>query len=120
MTLSYLPLCHVAERVFTTWFNAAAGVVVHFGESIATVQADLREVQPTILFGVPRIWEKMMAGVTIRLAGASLIKRSNARLWLRVADRIGATLEANGGRHSDRVSWKNCRVTLAPSTAADS
>jgi long-chain acyl-CoA synthetase len=100
LTLSYLPLCHVAERVFTVWFNAAAGVTVHFGESIATVQADLREVQPTILFGVPRIWEKMMAGVTVRLGGASLIKRANARLWLRVADRIGATLEANGGRHT--------------------
>jgi long-chain acyl-CoA synthetase len=118
LTLSYLPLCHVAERVFTTWFNAAAGVTVHFGESIATVQADLREVQPTILFGVPRIWEKMMAGVTIRLAGASLIKRSNAQLWLRVADRLGATLEANGGRHTTGsrllygVGWLLCYRAL--------
>ncbi|MEV4509707.1 AMP-binding protein [Dactylosporangium sp. NPDC049525] len=118
LTLSYLPLCHVAERVFTTWFNAAAGVTVHFGESIATVQADLREVQPTILFGVPRIWEKMMAGVTIRLAGASLVKRSNARLWLRVADRLGATLEANGGRHTAgsrllyAVGWLLCYRAL--------
>ncbi|GAA3226431.1 AMP-dependent synthetase/ligase [Dactylosporangium siamense] len=118
LTLSYLPLCHVAERVFTVWFNAAAGVTVHFGESIATVQADLREVQPTILFGVPRIWEKMMAGVTIRLAGASLIKRSNARLWLRVADRIGATLEANGGRHTTgsrlryAIGWLLCYRAL--------
>ncbi|WP_433215309.1 AMP-dependent synthetase/ligase [Dactylosporangium sp. CS-047395] len=98
--LSYLPLCHVAERVFTVWLGAASGVVVHFGESIATVQADLREVQPTILFGVPRIWEKMLAGVTTRLAGASRLKRANGRLWLRVADGIGATLAANGGRHT--------------------
>ena len=60
--LSYLPLCHVAERVFTTWFNAGAGIQVHFAESIETVQANLREVQPTILFGVPRIWEKVLAG----------------------------------------------------------
>ncbi|MET7421755.1 long-chain fatty acid--CoA ligase [Dactylosporangium sp. NPDC005555] len=118
LTLSYLPLCHVAERVFTVWFNAAAGVTVHFGESIATVQADLREVQPTILFGVPRIWEKMMAGVTVRLAGASLIKRTNARLWLRVADRIGATLEANGGRHTAgsrlryAIGWLLCYRAL--------
>ncbi|MDG6104778.1 AMP-binding protein [Dactylosporangium aurantiacum] len=118
LTLSYLPLCHVAERVFTVWFNAAAGVTVHFGESIATVQADLREVQPTILFGVPRIWEKMMAGVTVRLAGASPLKRSNARLWLRVADRIGATLEANGGRHTAAsrllyaVGWLLCYRAL--------
>jgi len=100
ITLSYLPLCHVAERIFTVWFNAGAGVRVHFGESIATVQSDLREVQPTILFGVPRIWEKMLAGVMIRLASASPVKRLHARLWLKVADWIGVRLVARGGEHS--------------------
>ena len=40
LMLSYLPLCHVAERIFTTWFNAGAGVQVNFAESIATVQAE--------------------------------------------------------------------------------
>ncbi len=91
-TLSYLPLCHVAERIFTTWFNAGAGVQVNFAESIATVQPNLREVQPTILFGVPRIWEKLLAGVEHpagrRLAGSSGQRRG---FWLGVADRIGAT-----------------------------
>ncbi len=100
LTLSYLPLCHVAERIFTVWFNAGAGVQVHFGESIATVQADLREVQPTILFGVPRIWEKMLAGIMIRLSGASRVKRLDARLWLAVGGWIGGRLVARGGRHS--------------------
>ncbi|MFC6016842.1 AMP-dependent synthetase/ligase [Plantactinospora solaniradicis] len=96
--LSYLPLCHVAERIFTTWFNAGAGVQIAFAESIDTVQANLREVQPTILFGVPRIWEKILAGLTIRLANASPVKRWNARLWLGVADRIAGTLVRTGGR----------------------
>jgi long-chain acyl-CoA synthetase len=100
ITLSYLPLCHVAERIFTVWFNAGAGVTVHFGESIATVQEDLREVQPTILFGVPRIWEKILAGVHIRLTSATWVKRAHARLWLKVADRIGTRLVATGGRHT--------------------
>jgi long-chain acyl-CoA synthetase len=100
LTLSYLPLCHVAERIFTVWFNASSGVTVHFGESIETVQQDLREVQPTILFGVPRIWEKIMAGVQIRLASASWFKRMNARLWLAVAARIGQRMVASGGRHT--------------------
>jgi long-chain acyl-CoA synthetase len=100
LLLSYLPLCHVAERIFTTWFNAGAGVQVNFAESIATVQANLREVQPTILFGVPRIWEKILATVSIKLASASPVKRLNARLWLTVADRIGATLVRTGGRHT--------------------
>jgi long-chain acyl-CoA synthetase len=98
--LSYLPLCHVAERIFTTWFNAGAGVQVNFAESIATVQENLREIQPTVLFGVPRIWEKMLATVHIRLASASPIKRANAALWLKVAGRIGTTLVRNEGRHT--------------------
>ncbi|GIF70866.1 long-chain-fatty-acid--CoA ligase [Asanoa siamensis] len=100
LLVSYLPLCHVAERIFTIWFNAGAGIQVNFAESIATVQANLREVQPTILFGVPRIWEKMLATVQIKLANASPVKRLNARLWLRVADRIGATLVRTGGTHT--------------------
>ncbi|HEY3001663.1 MAG TPA: AMP-binding protein, partial [Kribbellaceae bacterium] len=100
VTLSYLPLCHVAERIFTTWFNAAAGVRVHFAESIETVQANLREVQPTILFGVPRIWEKVAAGISIRIAQAGWLKRLHARFWLRRAERIADTLVRRGGRHT--------------------
>ncbi|MEV0583348.1 AMP-binding protein [Nonomuraea sp. NPDC050310] len=99
-TLSYLPLCHVAERAFTVWFNAAAGVQVNFAESIETVQANLREVQPTILFGVPRIWEKVLAQVNIKLDSASRFKRLTSRFWLRVADRIGDDLVRNGGTHT--------------------
>jgi long-chain acyl-CoA synthetase len=116
--LSYLPLCHVAERIFTTWFNAGAGVRVNFAESIATVQANLQEVQPTILFGVPRIWEKVLATVHIRLASASPIKRLNARLWLKVADRIGSTLVRTGGRNTlgtrlaYAVGWLFCYRAL--------
>jgi long-chain acyl-CoA synthetase len=98
--LSYLPLCHVAERVFTIWFNAAVGVQVNFAESIETVQQNLKEIQPTILFGVPRIWEKILAGVNIRMASASWIKRTNYKLWMGVADKIGSTLVRTGGVHT--------------------
>ena len=100
VSLSYLPLCHVAERIFTTWFNAAAGIQVHFAESIETVQANLREVQPTVLFGVPRIWEKVLAGINIRIQSASRVKRGLSRFWLKVADGIGDSLVRNGGRHT--------------------
>ncbi len=100
VVLSYLPLCHVAERLFTTWFNAGGGVQVNFAESIATVEPNLREIQPTILFGVPRIWEKILAGVRIRLASASPVKRAFGRFWLRRADRIGDTLVRTGGKHT--------------------
>jgi long-chain acyl-CoA synthetase len=103
LLLSYLPLCHVVERTFTTWFNAGTGSQVNFAESIATVQANLAEIQPTILFSVPRIWEKILAGVQIRLANASWPKRVVAGFWLRRAGGIGATLERTGGRHTLRT-----------------
>ncbi|HWH33263.1 MAG TPA: AMP-binding protein [Egibacteraceae bacterium] len=82
MLLSYLPLAHVAERLFTVWFNLGAGPVVNFAESIETVQQNLREIQPTIFLGVPRIWEKMHAGIEIRMANASRLKRANYRFWV--------------------------------------
>jgi long-chain acyl-CoA synthetase len=103
LSLSYLPLSHVAERIFTTWFNAAAGTQVNFAESIETVPANLREVQPTILFGVPRIWEKLLAGIEIRLSGASWLKRKVAAFWLRVADWLGHQLVATGGTHTTKT-----------------
>ncbi|HEX6194663.1 MAG TPA: AMP-binding protein [Jiangellaceae bacterium] len=100
LLLSYLPLCHVVERTFTTLFNAGSGTQVNFAESIDTVQENLVEVQPTILFSVPRIWEKMLAGVQIRLANASQLKRLHAKLWLKVADWIGDTLVRTNGKHT--------------------
>ena len=118
VTLSYLPLCHIAERIFTTWFSAAAGIQVHFAESIDTVQANLREVQPTILFGVPRIWEKVLAAANIRIESASRLKRATSRFWLRVADGIGRDLVRTQGRHTAgtrlryAVGWLFCYRAL--------
>ncbi len=73
--LSYLPLCHVAEKIFSLYLPLQVGCVVHFGESIDTVRTDLREVQPTVFLGVPRIWEKLHATVQLKMKDASWLKR---------------------------------------------
>ena len=70
MTLSYLPLCHVAEQALTVMAPIYAGSTVHFGESIRTVQEDLREVAPTHFLGVPRIWEKLHSAIHFKLREA--------------------------------------------------
>jgi long-chain acyl-CoA synthetase len=95
--LTYLPLCHVAERIFSTWTMAGNGPTLNFAESIETVQQNLREIQPTIFFSVPRIWEKIHAGVLIRLNDATLIKRLVGRPSMRAARYIGRVRVANGG-----------------------
>jgi long-chain acyl-CoA synthetase len=73
--LSYLPLCHVAEKIFSQFTPLTAGAVVHFGESIDTVRQDLVEVAPTIFLGVPRIWEKIHAGVDVAIRNTTPLKR---------------------------------------------
>jgi long-chain acyl-CoA synthetase len=77
LTISYLPLAHVADRLGSAWCNAHAGNQVHFAESIETVGLSLREVQPTLFLAVPRIWEKLRATVEVRMASASRLKRLN-------------------------------------------
>ena len=73
--LSYLPLCHVAEQMLTTFVPVYLGSTVNFGESIRTVQEDLREVAPSMFLGVPRIWEKMHASISIKLQETGGLRR---------------------------------------------
>ncbi|MBC7379443.1 MAG: AMP-binding protein, partial [Burkholderiaceae bacterium] len=56
-SVCYLPLCHVAERTYSTVLHLITGGKVNFAESIDTVASNIREVAPTFFLGVPRIWE---------------------------------------------------------------
>ena len=73
--LSYLPLCHVAEQMLTTFCPLYLGSTVNFGESIRTVQEDLREVAPSMFLGVPRIWEKLHSAITIKMLETGPLRR---------------------------------------------
>ncbi len=77
LLVSYLPLCHVAEQMFSIHVPLATGAVVNFAESLRTVQEDLRELAPSVFFGVPRIWEKFYSSIQIKLREAG-----GLRLWL--------------------------------------
>ena len=68
--VSYLPLCHVAEQMFSVHVPLATGAVVNFAESLRTIQEDLRELAPQVFFGVPRIWEKFHASIGIKMREA--------------------------------------------------
>lgn len=69
-TLSFLPLCHIAERMGTVYNPLALGPIVHFPENAGTVFNDVREVMPHLLFGPPRFWEKLYSQVTLYLQDA--------------------------------------------------
>jgi long-chain acyl-CoA synthetase len=74
-TLSYLPLCHIFEQLFTVMINIRYGTVTNFIESPDTVMDNMKEVSPTVTCGVPRIWEKYASGIMIRMSDATWFKR---------------------------------------------
>lgn len=65
--LSVLPLSHIFERT-AMYMYLHHGMAVYYAESLDTIGPNLREVKPTILVGVPRIFEKILARVKERTA----------------------------------------------------
>jgi acyl-CoA synthetase (AMP-forming)/AMP-acid ligase II len=64
------------------------GSTVNFAESLETVQMAMREILPTIFLGVPRIWEKMLSGVIIRMKDASWLKRKIFEGFFQVGQQV--------------------------------
>jgi long-chain acyl-CoA synthetase len=73
--VSVLPLCHIAERMFSLIFPMYVGYTVNFAEGVNTLQEDMREISPTAFLNVPRIWEKMHSNIMIRMQDAVFFKR---------------------------------------------
>jgi len=73
--LTYLPLCHVAERIFSICLPLANGCVINFAESPETVARDFQELSPTFIFAVPRVWEKFYSRVTTAMSEATWLGR---------------------------------------------
>src|SRR5690606_23759454 len=63
-------------QMLTTFVPIYVGSQVAFGESIRTVQEDLREIAPTMFLGVPRIWEKLHASILIRMQETGRLRRA--------------------------------------------
>lgn len=85
--ISYLPLAHVAEQLGAIHNHVTVGYTLYFAQSIESLGEHLKEVHPTIFFGVPRVWEKMHAGIAAKLAGATGFKAVLARWALAIGQR---------------------------------
>jgi len=74
--VSYLPMAHIAERMTSHYNGILAGMVVTSCPDTGQIATYLREVKPHIGFGVPRIWEKIQAGVEAALSADPEKKKS--------------------------------------------
>jgi len=66
--VSYLPMAHIAERVVSHYGMLCGGVDVATCPEPGLLTSYLGQVKPNILFGVPRVWEKVYAGLTAMIA----------------------------------------------------
>ena len=73
--MSFLPLCHVFEQLFSVMGHITHGFTVNFIESLDTVTDNMMEISPTVGYAVPRIWEKYYSAIYIRMSDATWFKR---------------------------------------------
>ena len=94
--VSYLPLSHIAEQVLSLHGPAVLGCSVVCCEKLEQLADTLREVRPTVFFGVPRVWEKLQAKMTEAAAAAPPL-RQKLLAWAR-----GVGLRAGKAREEGR------------------
>ena len=73
--LSFLPLCHVFERMAGHFLAASIGATIAYAESIDTVAENMGEIHPTVMTSVPRLYEKIYARVLENVEAGSGVKR---------------------------------------------
>lgn len=87
-TFSFLPLCHIAEKMQNIGVGISFRHVVNYCTKFENVATELPEVQPTLLLCVPRLWEKMMEGVQAKLKQAKGAKKVLAGWAFSVSTRV--------------------------------
>ena len=119
--LAFLPLAHVAGRMFYTFAIIEAASQVHLVENLETITADQQEVAPTVHFAVPRVWEKQFSFVSIKVKEATKLGQW-AYLWaMKVGQQRASYLKENAAvpvllalmfRICEFVVLKNIRIAL--------
>jgi len=95
VSLSYLPLSHIAEQMATIHMPTTMGSTVYFAESIEKVADNLKECRPTVFFGVPRIWEKFHAVLAGKLGEVTGAKKHLIAWARKVCAQVNALRDRN-------------------------
>ncbi len=74
--VSFLPLAWVGEQMITVAAGIQCGFTINFPESSATVQENIREIGPRVMFSPPRIWENMLSQVQVKVQDSTRLKQA--------------------------------------------
>ncbi len=106
--ISYLPLSHIAEQMFTIHTSISSGYQIYFAQYHPKdhLNNNFREVQPTVVFGVPRIWERFAQGVQAKLAESEGVKAKIAAWAQNVGTQVAA-IKHRGEQPSGFLAWQH-------------
>ena len=120
VALSFLPLCHIFERM-AEYLMLHHGVTIAYAEGVDQVVGNMAEVRPTLMCSVPRFYEKVHARVLEKVAGDPAWRRRLFRWALRVGSdafwhrvrktRPGAALRLQHAV-ADRLVFKKIRARV--------
>jgi long-chain acyl-CoA synthetase len=93
--LGFLPLAHIAGRLFYVFCPIAFVYSVNLVENLETTVENLQQVEPTVHFAVPRVWEKQHSTVTIMLKEGTALGRYVYHHGLSLGHRVAAYRQKN-------------------------
>jgi long-chain acyl-CoA synthetase len=103
--VSYLPLAHILERVVSHLRQLCTGCQVYFCPNIDQVREVVREVRPTYFTSVPRLWEKMFAGIRAEMDKVRGPRRV-IRDWALLMGALRTAAYEHGKAPSPWVQWQ--------------
>ncbi len=114
--VSYLPMAHIAERMMSHYQTIILGYSVYCCPDANQLSAYLKEVHPEIVFGVPRVWEKIFNGVNAALSADPAGKTKfdegvTAAIAIKAAEREGTATKEQQDTWAflDSVAFANIR-----------
>ncbi|WP_431206326.1 AMP-dependent synthetase/ligase [Bradyrhizobium betae] len=117
--LSFLPLSHTFERTGGYYYPIAAGACVAYARSVPLLSEDLKQVRPTVLISVPRIYERIYALIMQHRATAGAVERALLDLTLAIGGRRFDARQGHGALSlRDRLAWPLLKRLVADKVLA--
>jgi long-chain acyl-CoA synthetase len=111
--VSYLPMAHIAERSTSHYSHAFLGYEVTTCPEPGLLSQYLAHVHPTLMFGVPRVWEKIYAGVNAALA-ADPERQKQFNDGVAAAEPLSEKIDWGTATDEERELWDFLQAAFAP------
>lgn len=86
--VSFTPLAWIAEHTLSVAPHCMFGIIINFPESPETVQQNIREIAPDLLFYPARLWENLTAMIQVRINDSTWINRALYKLFLPIGYKV--------------------------------